>query len=75
MNGSSMNMYINEAISMNMFITEQLLISMNMFINEQLLLNMFINELFLVERRPTLSILDRACQASSRAGKPQLPFN
>ena len=38
-------------------------------------MNMFINEPILVERRPTLSILDRACQASSRAGKPQLPFN
>jgi hypothetical protein len=63
MNGSSMNMFINEPILMNMFIYEQL--SMNMFINEP----------FLVERRPTLSILDRACQASSRAGKPQLPFN
>jgi hypothetical protein len=50
-------------------------ILMNMFINEQLSMNIFNNEPFLVERRPTLSILDRACQASSRAGKPQLRLN
>ena len=55
---------------MNMFINEPIL--MNMFINEQRLMNMFINEPFLVERRPTLSILDRACQASSRAIALQL---
>jgi hypothetical protein len=56
---------------------------MNMFINEHVHqwtdfdehVNMFINEPFLVKRRPTLNILDRACQASSRAGKPELPFN
>ena len=64
MNGSFMYMFINEPILMYM-----------MFIYEHLSMNMFINEPFLVERRPTLSILDRACQASSRAGKPQLPFN
>ena len=38
---------------------------MNMFINEQFLMNMFIIEPILVERRPTLSILNWACQASS----------
>jgi hypothetical protein len=63
MNRSLMNMFINEPFSMNMFI------------NEQFSMNMFINEPILIERRPTLSILDRACQAASRAGKPQLPFN
>ena len=58
MNGSLMNMFINEPFSMNMFI------------NEQFSMNMFIYEPILVEHRTTLSILDRACQASSRAGKP-----
>jgi hypothetical protein len=38
------------------------------------LMNMFINEPLVVERWPTLSILDRACQATSRAGKQQLHF-
>ena len=37
-------------------------------------MNMFINEPLVVERRPTLSILDRACQATLCAGKPQLHF-
>ena len=35
-------------------------------------MTMLINEPFVVERRPTLSILDRACQATLRAGKQQL---
>jgi hypothetical protein len=60
MNGSLMNMFIYEPFSMNMFI------------HEQFSMNMFINEPFVVERRPTLSILERACQATSRAGKQQL---
>jgi hypothetical protein len=47
---------------------------MNMFINEPFLMNMFINEPLVIARRPTLSILDRACQATSRAGKQQLHF-
>ena len=58
---------------MNMFINEPF--SMNMCINEQFSMNMFTNEPILVERRPTLSILDWACQAALRAGKLQLPFN
>ena len=38
------------------------------------LMTMFINEPLVVKRRPTLSILDRACQATLRAGKQQLHF-
>ena len=65
------NMFINEPIFMNMFINDEPF-WMNMFINEQFSMNMFINEPFVVERRPNLSNLDRACQASLRAGKQQL---
>jgi hypothetical protein len=62
MNGSLMNIFINEPFSMNMFI------------HEQFAMQMFINEPKVVERRPTLSILDRPCQATSRTGKQQLHF-
>jgi hypothetical protein len=40
MNGSSMNMFINEPFLMNMFIDEP--ISMKMFIDERISMNMFI---------------------------------